>query len=57
VSQLEDDEIFYLQSRGIDENDARKLLVNAFAAEIINLIPVTSLGEKLLKTVVTLTNK
>ena len=57
VSQLEDDEIFYLQSRGIDENNARKLLVNAFAAEIINLIPVTSLGEKLLKTVVTLTNK
>ena len=54
---LEDDEIFYLQSRGIDENNARKLLVNAFAAEIINLIPVTSLGEKLLKTVVTLTNK
>ncbi|MFM7407556.1 MAG: Fe-S cluster assembly protein SufD [Cuspidothrix sp.] len=57
VSQLEDDEIFYLQSRGIDENDARKLLVNAFAAEIINLIPITSLREKLLKTVVTLTNK
>ncbi|MBE9218216.1 Fe-S cluster assembly protein SufD [Dolichospermum flos-aquae] len=57
VSQLEDDQIFYLQSRGIDENDARKLLVNAFAAEIINLIPITSLREKLLKTVVTLTNK
>ncbi|MBD2667428.1 FeS assembly protein SufD [Richelia sinica FACHB-800] len=57
VSQLEDDEIFYLQSRGINENDARKLLVNAFAAEIINLIPATSLREKLLKTVVTLTNK
>jgi Fe-S cluster assembly protein SufD len=57
VSQLEDDEIFYLQSRGINENDARKLLVNAFAAEIINQIPVSSLREKLLKTVVTLTNK
>ncbi|WP_353930451.1 Fe-S cluster assembly protein SufD [Okeanomitos corallinicola TIOX110] len=57
VSQLEDDEIFYLQSRGIDETDARKLLVNAFAAEIINLIPVLSLREKLLKTVITLTSK
>ncbi|MFN6326123.1 MAG: Fe-S cluster assembly protein SufD [Aphanizomenon sp.] len=57
VSQLEDDEIFYLQSRGIDENDARKLLVNAFATEIINFIPVASLRESLLKTVVTLTNK
>ena len=57
VSQLEDDEIFYLQSRGINENDARKLLVNAFATEIINFIPVASLRESLLKTVVTLTNK
>ncbi|MEH1797497.1 Fe-S cluster assembly protein SufD [Nostoc sp.] len=51
VSQLEDDEIFYLQSRGIDENDARKLLINAFAAEVINKIPVPSLREILLNTV------
>ncbi|MHC5612901.1 MAG: Fe-S cluster assembly protein SufD [Nostoc sp.] len=51
VSQLEDDEIFYLQSRGIDENDARKLLINAFAAEVINQIPVSSLREILLNTV------
>ncbi|MFN7500912.1 MAG: Fe-S cluster assembly protein SufD [Dolichospermum sp.] len=57
VSQLEDDQIFYLQSRGIDENDARKLLVNAFATEIINFIPVPSLCESLLKTVTSLTNK
>jgi Fe-S cluster assembly protein SufD len=51
VSQLEDDEIFYLQSRGIDENDARNLLINAFAAEIINQIPVPSLRERLTQTV------
>ena len=51
VSQLEDDEIFYLQSRGIDENSARNLLINAFAAEIINQIPVPSLREILLSTV------
>jgi Fe-S cluster assembly protein SufD len=54
VSQLEDDEIFYLQSRGIDENDARKLLVYAFAAEIINQIPLPSLQQKLLATVTSL---
>jgi Fe-S cluster assembly protein SufD len=47
VSQLEDDEIFYLQSRGIDANDARNLLINAFAAEIINKIPIPSLRETL----------
>jgi Fe-S cluster assembly protein SufD len=57
VSQLEDDQIFYLQSRGIDENDARKLLVNAFATEVINFIPVPSLRESLLGTVASLTNK
>ncbi|MBW4557372.1 MAG: Fe-S cluster assembly protein SufD [Trichormus sp. ATA11-4-KO1] len=51
VSQLEDDEIFYLQSRGINETDARKLLINAFAAEIINQIPVKSLQDTLLNTV------
>ncbi|TBR60492.1 Fe-S cluster assembly protein SufD [Westiellopsis prolifica IICB1] len=51
VSQLEDDEIFYLQSRGIDEESARHLLVHAFAAEIINYIPIPSLREKLTQTV------
>lgn len=53
VSQLEDDEIFYLQSRGIDANDARNLLINAFAAEIINQIPISSLRETLTQTVST----
>jgi Fe-S cluster assembly protein SufD len=47
VSQLEDDEIFYLQSRGIDANNARYLLINAFAAEIINQIPLPSLRQTL----------
>ncbi len=51
VSQLEDDEIFYLQSRGINEHDSRQLLVNAFAAEIINNIPVASLRDNLLDVV------
>ena len=47
VSQLEDDEIFYLQSRGINASDARNLLVNAFAAEIVNQLPIISLRESL----------
>jgi len=51
VSQLEDDEIFYLQSRGINANDARNLLINAFAAEIISQIPIPSLRETLTQTV------
>jgi len=51
VSQLEDDEIFYLQSRGINATDAQSLLVNAFAAEIINRLPVPSLQQTLFKAV------
>jgi len=35
VSQLDDEEVFYLRSRGLDETDARNLLINAFAAEVI----------------------
>ncbi len=51
VSQLEDDEVFYLQSRGIDANSARHLLIHAFANEIIEQIPLESLRERLLKKV------
>lgn len=47
VSQLEDDEIFYLQSRGLDVETAKILLINAFAVEIIDRIPVVSVREKL----------
>lgn len=47
VGQLEADEIFYLQSRGLNETDARKLLIDAFAAEIINQIPIATLRNQL----------
>jgi Fe-S cluster assembly protein SufD len=47
VSQLEDDEVFYLQSRGIDQDSARKLLTYAFAIEVIDQIPVETLRDRL----------
>ena len=47
VSQLEDDEVFYLQSRGINQDSARKLLVYAFAAEVIGQITIPSLRKNL----------
>lgn len=43
VSQLEDDEIFYLRSRGLNEYDARHLLIDAFAAEILKSVNIPSL--------------
>lgn len=47
VSQLDSDGVFYLQSRGIDEVAARKLLVYAFAYEVIGQLPVVSLRDRL----------
>lgn len=47
VSQLEADELFYLRSRGLSEADARHLLIDAFAAEIIDRISIQSLRQKL----------
>lgn len=47
VSQLEDDEVFYLQSRGIDHDSARKLLTYAFAIEVIDQIPAATLRDRL----------
>jgi Fe-S cluster assembly protein SufD len=47
VSQLDADDIFYLQSRGINAASARELLLDAFAAEIINRIPMASLRHRL----------
>ena len=35
VGQLDEEALFYLQSRGISENTARSLLVHAFADDII----------------------
>ncbi len=47
VSQLEADEVFYLRSRGLSESDARHLLIDAFAAEILARLPVKSLRTRL----------
>lgn len=47
VGQLDNEEIFYLKSRGLAEIDARNLLTYAFGAEIINRISVISLKNQL----------
>ncbi|HBB30801.1 MAG TPA: Fe-S cluster assembly protein SufD [Cyanobacteria bacterium UBA8803] len=47
VSQLDPEEVFYLQSRGLKEPDARSLLIDAFVAEILNRVPIASLRQRL----------
>lgn len=51
VGQLDSEEVFYLQSRGLSRDAARKLLTYAFAADVINRIPVVSLRQQLETTV------
>ena len=40
-----DDALFYMRSRGIDEDTARRLLVSGFAAEILDTIPLDALRD------------
>lgn len=47
VSQLQADEVFYLQSRGIAAEQAQRLLLYGFAMEIIEKIDIKSLRKNL----------
>jgi Fe-S cluster assembly protein SufD len=51
IGQLDPDELFYLRSRGFSEADARNLLTYAFAAEIVERIPLRDLATTLAQTV------
>jgi Fe-S cluster assembly protein SufD len=47
IGQLDADALFYLRSRGLDEERARDLLTRAFALEMLDALPVPGLGEGL----------
>jgi Fe-S cluster assembly protein SufD len=51
IGQLDNEEVFYLQSRGLSETAARNMLTYAFGAEIIERIPISSLKCQLEQTV------
>nr|WP_320133602.1 Fe-S cluster assembly protein SufD [uncultured Holophaga sp.] len=47
IGQLDPEELFYLQSRGLDPNTARNLLTYGFAADLLARIPVPHLRKAL----------
>ncbi|WP_328467330.1 Fe-S cluster assembly protein SufD [Actinoplanes sp. NBC_00393] len=47
TGRFDDEQLFYLMARGIPEEEARKLVVRGFFAELINKIPVEELRERL----------
>lgn len=56
VGQLDPEELFYLQSRGLNLTTARNLLTYGFAADLLARIPVASLRRQLNQTVMARTN-
>lgn len=47
VGQLNDDALFYMRQRGISADEARTLLKQAFAAEVIAQVPLAALRPRL----------
>jgi Fe-S cluster assembly protein SufD len=56
VGQLDPEELFYLQSRGLNLTTARNLLTYGFAADLLARIPVPSLRRQLRQDVMARTN-
>lgn len=48
TGRFDDEQLFYLRSRGIPEAEARKLVVHGFFAELINQIGIEEVQERLL---------
>jgi Fe-S cluster assembly protein SufD len=51
TGRFDDEQLFYLMSRGIEEAEARKLVVRGFFAELINKVPVAELRDRLGNTI------
>lgn len=51
IGQLDDDAMFYLRARGIGEADARKILVHAFAGDILDRIKIEAVKARVEKVV------
>ena len=43
VGQLDDEAVFYLRSRGLGHAEARRLLIHAFAADVLNRMPIEAI--------------
>ena len=53
VAPIDEDQIFYLNSRGLDRNDAIELIITGFLEEIISKIPSNSIQDELRSEVIT----
>jgi Fe-S cluster assembly protein SufD len=51
TGRFDDNQLFYLQSRGIEPDEARRMVVRGFFAEVLQRIGVPSLEERLLEAI------
>ncbi len=51
IGQLNEEEVFYLKTRGLRESQTREILTYGFALDVIESIPVPSIQERLSKEV------
>lgn len=51
TGRFDDEQLFYLRSRGIDEAEARRLVVHGFFADIIRKIGIPAVEDKLMQAV------
>jgi Fe-S cluster assembly protein SufD len=49
TGRFDDEQLFYLRSRGIDEAEARRLVVHGFFADIVRRIGVPAIEERLME--------
>ena len=47
LGQLDQDQLFFLRARGLDEVSARSLLTHAFAVEVLDRIPSETIRKAL----------
>lgn len=47
VGQIDEEALFYLRARGIDEDKARMMMMNAFAHEVIQQVKVEALRDRI----------
>ncbi len=51
VGEIDDDALFYMRARGIDDHEARQMLVESFVGEIIDTVSIELIRDHLRQTV------
>ncbi len=51
TARFDDEQLFYLRSRGVSEKESRRLVVHGFFNDLIRKVGIPSIEEQLLKTV------